>query len=80
MIGRMDDPDFLGLVAEKLADAEGQCHIFLDQTLHPWEAQIKDNMLIGMGVSAYVDFMFWLQDTGEDLEAARKRGAAIGQN
>ena len=80
MIGRMDDPEFLGKVAESLAEAEGQCHIFIDQSLHPWEAEIKPNYLIGMGVSAYVDFMFWLEHAGEDVQAAMKRGAAIGQN
>jgi hypothetical protein len=80
MIGRMDDPEFLHQVGEFLVEAEGMATIYCDGLMHPWECHLKSKYLIHLGVSAYVDLMFWMKETGEDLEAAQKRGAAFGQN
>lgn len=80
MIGRMDDSNFLRQVGDMLVDAEGRAHIFLDQSLHPWECQVHKGYRFGMGHSAYTDFMHWLTSVGEDVQEAHKRGAAIGQN
>jgi hypothetical protein len=80
MIGRMDDPAFLHQVGEFLEQAEGMANIVCCHDMHPWECHLKSQFTIHMGVSAYVDLMFWLREEGEDVEEAQKRGAAFGQN
>lgn len=80
MIGRMDDPEFLHQVGEFLEQAEGMANIVYCPHLAPWECHFKSQFTIHMGVSAYVDLMFWLREEGEDVEEAHKRGAAFGQN